>query len=103
MTGSGEFSLQLSGHAGYAPAGSDAVCAAASMLAYTAAREVLELERGGKLREAPRIKLDKGDGEVSCKFRGSSWDEVKALYRVIANGYDLLAANFPSHVSFTVF
>lgn len=73
------------------------------MLAYTAAREVLELERGGKLREAPHIKLDKGDSEISCEFKGNSWDEVKVLYRVIANGYDLLAANFPNHVSFTVF
>ena len=36
------FVLDVSGHAGAAPAGEDTVCAAASMLAYTVAQEVLE-------------------------------------------------------------
>lgn len=103
MTGSGEFELQLSGHAGYAPAGSDVVCAAASMLAYTAAQEVLRVESGGKLREKPHIVLDKGNSEVSCEFAGNALCEAKILYRIIKSGYALLAANFPDHVKLSVF
>ena len=103
LTSSGKFELSLRGHAGYAPAGSDTVCAAASMLAYTAAREVLEMERRGKLREKPHIALDKGHSEIRCEYKENAMGEAKDLYRIICHGYGLLAANFPENVHVTTF
>lgn len=103
LTGSGELELYLSGHAECAPAGSDTVCAAASMLAYAAAKEVLEMERQGKLRGEPHITLGKGDSQILCEYKGNAWSEAKILYRIIRNGYDMLAANFPQNVKLAVF
>ena len=90
--------LKLSGHAGYAPEGNDTICAAASVLAYTAAQEVLEMHRKGKLREEPKIKLAKGEALIACKPKRSARREVSHLYKTAQTGYKLLAANFPDNV-----
>lgn len=103
LTSGGEFELSLRGHAEHAPTGSDTVCAAASILAYTAAQEVLEMERRGKLRGKPHIALDKGHSEICCEYKESATGEAKALYRIVGHGYDLLAANFPKNVHVTTF
>ena len=92
------FVLSISGHAGAAPAGEDTVCAAASMLAYTVAQEVLEVHRKGKLREAPKIKLEKGKALIACKPKRSARREVSHLYKTAQTGYKLLAANYPDNV-----
>ena len=60
LAGKNTLVLTLSCHAGASPAGMDTVCAAASMLAYTVAQEVLEMEGKGKLRKKATIKLDQG-------------------------------------------
>lgn len=92
------FVLGISGHAGAAPAGEDTVCAAASMLAYTVAQEVLEMHRKGKLREEPKIKLAKGEALIACKPKRAARREVYHLYKTAQTGYKLLAANFPDNV-----
>ena len=43
------YSLAASGHAGYAPAGQDIVCAAVSVLAQTLANKVEAAARSGRL------------------------------------------------------
>lgn len=99
----GTLVLTLSGHAGAAPAGADTVCAAASMLAYTVAQEVLEMEGKGKLRKKATIKLDQGAALITCKPKKSTWCEALHLYKVAQTGYRLLAANFPENVQVKTF
>lgn len=74
--------LKLSGHAGYAPSGSDIVCAAASILAYTLAEGGAEIE-------------ERSDGGmyITGNRRGME---------LIAGGYRLLAENYPKNVRFEV-
>ena len=99
----GALMLTLSGHAGAAPAGVDTVCAAASMLAYTVAQEVLEMEGKGKLRKKATIKLDQGAALITCKPKKCAWSEALHLYKVAQTGYRLLAANFPENVQVKTF
>lgn len=103
LAGNRTLVLTLSGHAGAAPAGIDTVCAAASMLAYTVAQEVLEMEDKGKLRKKAHIKLDKGEALITCKPKKSAWSEALHLYKVAQTGYRLLAANFPENVQVKTF
>lgn len=102
-TGRESLRLTLTGHAGAAPAGEDTVCAAASMLAYTVAQEVLEMQSAGKLRRCADIKMEKGEAQITCRPKRNAWREALHLYRVAQTGYRLLAANFPGHVQVTTF
>lgn len=99
----GTLALTLSGHAGAAPAGVDTVCAAASMLAYTVAQEVLEMQGKGKLRKKATVKLDQGTALITCKPKKSAWSEALHLYKVAQTGYRLLTANFPENVQVKTF
>lgn len=99
----GTLGLTLSGHAGAAPAGEDTVCAAASMLAYTVAQEVLEMQGKGKLRKKATVKLDRGEALITCNPKKSAWSEALHLYKVAQTGYRLLAANFPENVQVKTF
>lgn len=75
-------SLQISGHAMFAPRGQDIVCAAASILAYT-------LKAGGaRSRETP---------EGGMLLTGDA-----AALGLIAGGYRLLAENYPQNIRFEV-
>ena len=49
-------SLCVTGHAGFAAMGQDIVCAAASILVYTAAELALDMARRGQLRQPPVLK-----------------------------------------------
>lgn len=59
------FRLTMTGHAGHGKKGGDLVCAAASILAYTLAEDVRELEQQGAVRETT-VQLEDGYAEICC-------------------------------------
>lgn len=91
--------LTLQGHADYAEKGSDIICSAASILAYTAAQCVKTMADRGQLKKKPTIKLDEGDVTVVCKPSKDHYGEAVHAYLVVQTGYRLLANSFPNHVS----
>jgi uncharacterized protein YsxB (DUF464 family) len=94
-----EASLRLLGHAGYAEAGQDIVCASASILAYTVAQIVKAMEHHGDFAEPPFIRLDGGDTAIVCQAKDDDlYAEVVHTYFVAQTGYALLAHNYPQHV-----
>ena len=86
--------LRLSGHAGAGKWGKDIVCAAASILTYTAAASAEQLYREGKLKAAPHIRLLPGDALVEME----ACSEAEGLVNVIRNGYTMLALRYPQFV-----
>ncbi len=94
----GELKFSMKGHACAAPAGEDLICAAASMLGYTAIQYVSVLEQAGWLREKPEIREQSGD--LTIRFRA---DEkrlpmaMNAMY-VVELGCAVLAHNYPENV-----
>lgn len=90
--------LSMAGHAGAGEKGADIVCAAASILAYTAAAEMLRLHREGVLHTPPVIRLTPGAARVEAK----NCRAAKAAFTVITTGFDLLAAQYTNHVKLDV-
>lgn len=87
-------SMQLQGHAGAGKWGKDIVCAAASILAYTAAASARQLYREGKLNSVPYVRLHPGDALLEME----ACPETEGLMNVIRNGYTLLSLRYPQFV-----
>ena len=95
--------LRMRGHAGHAPEGQDVVCAAASILAYTAAQLASDMFADGKLRRKPCIRLERGDAVVSLRPTEEYYDEALYALYVAQVGYYLLAKNYPLNVRLSPF
>lgn len=87
--------MTFSGHAGAAGHGKDLVCAAASMLACTAAQSLMALHREGALQTPPRVLLTPGRGEITIQERNARAD---AVFFTIRTGCSLLAGKYPRYV-----
>jgi uncharacterized protein YsxB (DUF464 family) len=88
-------SLDLRGHALFAPKGQDIVCAAASALACTAAA-ALEDEAE---RFYPRVVKRPGSLRIACEPAEGSRRACRRLMDTIWIGFELLARDFPECVS----
>lgn len=90
-----EISLAMDGHAGYADAGSDIVCAAASILVYTFASRLREITGGDGLYAS----LAPGEARVKVDADWRIAGECTAVLDTITAGFMLLADKYPDHVS----
>ena len=95
--------LTVKGHAGQAEHGSDIVCSAASILAYTVAQAVARMQEGGKLKKKPTIRMEAGDTAITCKPTKQYYAEALHTFSVIQLGYDVLHHNYPDYVQLTKF
>lgn len=96
-------SLRLEGHAGYDVSGKDIVCASASILAYTVAQLVCELDANGRLIKSPIVRLNEGDAliEAECKdFKALA--EARAIMHFAKAGYSLLQNSYPEYIKFVI-
>lgn len=91
--------LTMRGHAAFAPAGQDIVCAAASMLAYTAAERLRELADEGAV-QALACRMEPGGLRIAFCLPAPD-GRVTELFRTLAAGFRLLAARYPAHVCFS--
>ena len=90
--------LFVSGHSGYAEAGSDIICAGASTLVYTLANS-LERICGIDTEYSTRIAEDTGDGNVSAEIiipegrvrDGAVADRAQVIMETIVLGFISLA------------
>ena len=91
--------LTVEGHAGAGEKGHDLVCASASILAYTAAQCVRDIESKGDLRGSARIELNEGDASIILRCKDEKgYAEAKHLFLVVKTGYELLRTNYPQYV-----
>lgn len=96
-------SLRLDGHAGQNVIGSDIVCAAASILAYTLGQCVKTAHTRGILK-CSTVKMKSGDCIITCRAKDTeSYAEMLHTYLVIQTGYLLLAHNYPQYVALKMF
>lgn len=90
-----EITVSALGHAGYAPEGSDIVCAAMSALCISFSITLDELEEKGVLSQRKGT-LERG--EFRCEFEDiSGCGSLLAL--MLINGVDYLAGRYPGCVS----
>lgn len=97
-----KLSLRVEGHAGYAEHGSDIVCASASILAYTLAQIVNDVERFGHLVSPPVVQMDRGNAIISCEAsKDADLMVLKGMFTFAIRGYALLGQNYPQYVELT--
>lgn len=89
----GKLTMKAEGHAGYAPAGQDIVCAAVSCLMQTLAYSVAEDEHTSSCiyqgKEGPVVNVEAGDSVL-----------MRDKFELVADGLDLLAEQYPENVNF---
>lgn len=89
----GKLTMRAEGHAGYAPAGQDIVCAAVSCLMQTLAYSAAEDERTSSCiyqgKDGPVVSVETGDSVL-----------MRDKFELVADGLTLLAEQYPENVSF---
>lgn len=94
----GDFMIgEISGHAGYAEAGKDIVCAAASILAFSLAEGLEREQKRGGLQSL-MIHRVAGKMRVSFSPNPEKMESVAALIEGIVIGFELLSQKFPEFV-----
>lgn len=95
--------LHMEGHAGAGDVGHDIVCAAASILCYTAAQSAIDLYDAGKLRKQPRTDVEKGNATITMCPKREAAAEVLVMLKTIETGFALLSHHYGEYVSFLPF
>ena len=89
----GKLTMRAEGHAGYAPAGQDIVCAAVSCLMQTLAYSAAEDERTSSCiyqgKDGPVVSVQASDSVL-----------MRDKFELVADGLDLLAEQYPENVDF---
>ena len=89
----GKLTMRAEGHARYAPAGQDIVCAAVSCLMQTLAYSAAEDEKTSSCiyqgKEGPVVNVEAGDSVL-----------MRDKFELVADGLDLLAEQYPENVNF---
>lgn len=89
----GKLTMRAEGHAGYAPAGQDIVCAAVSCLMQTLAYSAAEDEHTSSCiyqgKEGPVVNVEAGDSVL-----------MRDKFELVADGLTLLAEQYPENVNF---
>ena len=94
----GDIHMVMDGHAGAAPKGEDLICAAASMLCYTAGQAVQFLWEQGKLKCRPKIQIREGRAVIIATPKKEAEAETLYLFWVVQAGAWVLARNYPRFV-----
>ena len=104
LTGEGnKLSLRLKGHAGYAEIGKDIICASASILVYTTAQLIFEMEAQGYLAKSPTVKLCEGDALVEAECKDVTAKAVaERIMHFAEAGYSLLQNTYPEYIKFVI-
>lgn len=96
-----KLSASIKGHAGAGEYGHDLVCASASILAYTLAQNVYDMEGRCAVQDEPIVHLEPGNSYIECTCVGGHLADVINVFLVIATGYDLLADRYSEYLQFT--
>ena len=91
-----DYHLAVDGHAGFAAVGTDIVCAAASTLFYTLARELDYRKIEFTMTE------DAATGAEIVAYPPDGFTlDTDVVFETICTGYRMLAEEYPEHVTFT--
>lgn len=90
------YRLQMAGHAGYAAAGEDIVCAAISALFCTLAGGLSAHEE--LFDSSPSVLMRPGDAIVECIPKDGCRDKVDLIYDIFMSGIYSVAMEHPKYV-----
>lgn len=91
----GNHCMTMDGHAGAGEYGHDIVCAAASILMHTLEATVMD----NQTVLQPSVSKRKGYARIQCEPTKRNKRRCEDIYRTIFRGYELLAQQYPEHVT----
>lgn len=91
--------VELLGHAGYAPQGADIVCAGLSALS-CAMMEALRREEDSGALETLSIVCEPGYVSVSVRPKPAKRARIGGILDTCLAGFSLLAKGYPAHVTY---
>lgn len=93
--------VDVTGHAYSGEAGHDLVCASASILTYTLASFVANMEDSGQVKN-PTVKLEAGEAIICCNAPDGIKAMVTFAFDTMCAGFELLARNYPDNISYEI-
>ena len=93
--------VSVEGHAKSGEVGHDLVCASASILVYTLATLVRNMERAGQTKY-PTVELNEGQALIACNVPSRYKNTVTFAFDAICAGFDLLAQDYPDNISYEI-
>jgi uncharacterized protein YsxB (DUF464 family) len=90
--------ITIKGHAEYAEKGSDIVCSAVSILAYTLAEHLAVMYEGGLLEEKPIVQMSDGNMKLECKPKKEALHYMTTTYAFVGLGFAIIANTYPECV-----
>ena len=75
--------------------------AAASILAYTLAANVQNMEASGRVGDTV-LKLNPGSAEIACKASNKYKAVVELVFSTVCAGFEILAADCPGNIRFEI-
>ena len=94
----GANAMEAKGHAGYAAAGQDIVCAALSVLFYTAEALLWRMYAAGKLEKLPVTQLEPGEVLLSACPTEAGKEEARWIWQMLREGIGLVAESYQGYV-----
>jgi uncharacterized protein YsxB (DUF464 family) len=91
----------MDGHAQSGEKGHDLVCASASILAYTLAQFVKNMNDAGQIRY-PTLELTEGHTLIACSPPNRISNSVKLAFDTVCAGFELLARDYPDNISYEI-
>lgn len=93
--------VEVQGHAKSGEVGHDLVCASASILVYTLASFILNMDRANQVYN-PTANLKEGEALIYCdpptRLKGS----VTLVFDSICAGFELLARDYPDNITYEI-
>lgn len=90
--------LELDGHAGYAPAGQDIVCAAISILSQALANALAEIDMKYGMARMECCMQEKGKMKISAQVCWANLSMIRGCFEVAVTGLRLLAEKYPDYI-----
>jgi uncharacterized protein YsxB (DUF464 family) len=91
--------VEVRGHAQSGEVGHDLVCASASILVYTLASFVENMQRAKQVYN-PKTELKEGDALIYCDAPNKYKHSITLVIDSICGGFELLARNYPDNIKF---
>lgn len=93
--------VTVEGHAQSGEKGHDLVCASASILAYTLAAFVSNIESASMTKDHT-LSLKEGNALIECKVPVQYKGSVTLAFDTICAGFDILAQQYPDNISYEI-
>lgn len=89
--------VSIEGHAGYAPKGSDIVCAASSALAFALLEAVKRMDEGGEVSNLFHS-VTNGSFQIDFTVKDFAGEKAEAIVDTITDAFLMLEEHYPEYV-----